>query len=50
MILPRDISQTNMHLLILNGHGSHVAFEVMEQAQKFGLDMVTLPLHTSHPL
>jgi hypothetical protein len=47
---PISISQINMHLLILNGHGSHVTFEVMGQAQKFGLDMVILPLHTSHPL
>jgi hypothetical protein len=29
-IVPRGISQTNMQLLILNGHGSHVTFEIME--------------------
>ncbi len=35
-------------MLILDGHGSHVTFEVIEQVQEFGLDMITLPLHTSH--
>jgi len=30
------------------GHGSHVALEAIEQAQKFGLDMIILPLHTSN--
>jgi hypothetical protein len=40
----------NRHLLTLNGHGSHVSLEVIEQAQQFGLDMITLPSHTSHVL
>jgi hypothetical protein len=44
------ISITNRHLLILDGHGSHVTLEVIEQAQKFGLDMITLPSHTFHAL
>jgi hypothetical protein len=38
----------NRHLLVSNGHGSHVTLEVIEQAQKFGLDMIILPSHTSH--
>jgi hypothetical protein len=41
---------TNRHLLILDGHGSHVTLETIEQAQEFGLDMITLPFHTSHAL
>jgi hypothetical protein len=44
------ISITNRHLLILDGHGSHVTFEAIEQVQKFGLDMNTLPSHTFHAL
>jgi hypothetical protein len=30
----------------LDGHGSHVTFEGIEQAQEFGLDMIILPSHT----
>jgi hypothetical protein len=37
-------------LLILDGHGSHVTLEVIEQAQEFGLDMIILLSHTSHAL
>jgi hypothetical protein len=44
------ISLTNKHLLIFDGHGSHVILEVIEQVKKFGLDMITLPSHTSHAL
>jgi hypothetical protein len=44
------IFPSNHHLLILDGHGSHVNLEVIEQAQQFGLDMITLPSHTSHVL
>ncbi len=42
--------QSNRHLLIIDGHGSHVMLETIVQAQEFGLDMVTLPTHTSHAL
>jgi len=48
--IPSGISITNRHLLILDGHGSHVTFEPIEQAQEFGLDMITLPSHTSNAL
>jgi hypothetical protein len=44
------ISLTNNHLLILDGHGNHVTLEVIKQAHKFGLDMVTLPTHTFRAL
>jgi len=42
------ISPRNHHLLILDGHGSYVNLEIIEQVQQFGLDMITLPSHTSH--
>ncbi len=44
------ISVTNRHLFILNGHGSHDTFKEIEWTKEFGLDMVTLPSHTSHAL
>jgi hypothetical protein len=34
--------------LVLDGHGSHVTLKAIKQAKEFGLDMVTLPSHTSH--
>jgi hypothetical protein len=37
------ISPNNCHLLALDGHGSHVTLKVIKQAQKFGLNMITLP-------
>ncbi len=40
------ISLTNKHMVIVDGHGSHVTFEVIKQAQAFRLDMVTLFSHT----
>jgi hypothetical protein len=40
----------NRVLLILDGDGSHVTLKAIEQTRYFGLDMVTLPLHTSHAL
>ena len=44
------ISETNRHLLILDGHGSHVTLEVVQKAKSEGLDIITLPSHTSHRL
>jgi hypothetical protein len=48
--IPSGISPSNRHLLILDGHGSHVSLEAIEQVQQFGLDIITLPSHTSHVL
>jgi hypothetical protein len=48
--IPGGISISNKHLLILDGHGSHVILETIEQASEFGLDMATLLLHTCHAL
>jgi hypothetical protein len=48
--LPNENFQTNRHLVILDGHGSHVTLEAIKQAHQFGLDMITLPSHTSHAL
>jgi hypothetical protein len=40
----------NQHLLVLDGHGNHITLGSIEQAQDFGLDMITLPFRTSHAL
>jgi len=44
------VSLTNRHLLIINGHGNHVTLEAIERAKDIGLNMITLPSHTSHAL
>ena len=44
------ISPSQRHLLVLDGHGSHVTIAVAKLAQEAGLDIVTLPVHTSHSL
>jgi hypothetical protein len=37
-------------LLVLDGHDNHVTLKTIEHAQEFGLDMITLPSHTSYIL
>jgi hypothetical protein len=44
------VSPTNRHLLVLDGHNSHVMLDVVRKAATVGLDIVTLPSHTSHHL
>jgi hypothetical protein len=47
--IPSAISIANRRLLILDGHGSHVTLEAIQQAQEFGLDMITLlRIHLMH--
>jgi hypothetical protein len=41
---------SNQHLLILDGHCSHITLQVVCKAAKAGLDIITLPFHTSHYL
>jgi hypothetical protein len=48
--IPSGISQTSHHLLILDGRGSDVTLEAIEQVMDFGLNMITLPSNTSHAL
>jgi hypothetical protein len=38
------------HLLILDGHGSHVTIDVVKIAHNVGLDLLILPSHTSHAM
>lgn len=44
------ISQERRHLLILDGHKSHCTLDVVQEARAAGLDILTLPAHTSHAL
>ncbi len=34
----------------MDGHGSHVTLEPIEQTKEFGFDLIILPSHTSHAL
>jgi hypothetical protein len=45
-----DLSPTSRHLLVLDGHNSHVTLEVIHKVAQVGIDMVTLPSHISHVL
>ena len=45
-----DIDLNNRHLLVLDGHKSHVTLEVMKIAMQLGLDIISLPSHTNHAL
>ena len=38
------------HLLILHGHKSNISLEILIKAKENGLDMISLPSHTSHEL
>jgi hypothetical protein len=49
-LVPMGIFQSNHHLLIIDGHGSHVSLEAIKHAQEFGLNMFTLFNHTFHTL
>jgi hypothetical protein len=44
------ISIENRHLLILNRHCSHVILDVVQEARVVGLNLRTVPSHTSHAL
>ena len=41
---------SNKHLLVLDGHNSHVTLEVMKTAMESGLSIILLSSHTSHAL
>ena len=44
------ISAENKHLLVLDGHNSHVTLESKHLAMNSGLDIISLPSQTSHAL
>ena len=48
--VPGGMSKENKHLLILDGHASHVTNEAIRFGRENGLDILTLPSHYSHEL
>ncbi len=49
-LVSNEMPLINRHLLVIDGHGSHFTLQIMKHAQKFRLNMITLPSHTSHAL
>ena len=45
-----EVDFTNMHVLILDGHNSHVTLEVVRTAMESGVGIISLPSHTNHAL
>ena len=45
-----DFSPSQRHLMVLDGHKSHITLDVLQKAKSCGLDMISLPSHTSHAL
>jgi hypothetical protein len=43
-----SISVSSPHLLILDGHSSHVTLDIVRRARDVGLHLLTLPSHCSH--
>jgi hypothetical protein len=46
--IPCGISQTCRHWLILDGHGSHLTLEAINEIREFNLYMIIIPSHTLH--
>ena len=44
------VSTDQRHLLILDGHASHITLDVVQEARQAELDLLTLPSHTSHAM
>jgi hypothetical protein len=46
--VPGGVSNDNKHLLVLDGHCSHVSAKALDTCIKMGLDIITIPSHSSH--
>ena len=46
----REFFLFNRHLIILDGHKSHVTLEVIQKTKYHGVDVISLPSHISHAL
>ena len=44
------LSKEKIHLLFLDGHEFHIILDVLVKAKEHGIDMISLPFHTSHKL
>jgi hypothetical protein len=45
--IPGGMFLIDRDLLILDGHHNHITLEIIEQTLELGLNMITLPSHTS---
>ena len=43
-----NLSPSNRHLIVLDGHKSHFTLDVIQKAKEHGVDMINLPSHSSH--
>jgi hypothetical protein len=48
--LTKPASPAQRRLLIMDGHGSHITANVTSQCIEHAIDLLVLPLHTSHVL
>ena len=44
------MTSTHRHLLILDGHKAYLTLDVLTKVKKNGINMLTIPSHTSHGL
>ena len=44
------VSSVQRHLIILDGHASHVSIQIVKEAHRYGIDLLTLPSHSSHAM
>ena len=45
-----NLSITERHLLVLNGHKAHLTLEVVQKVKRNGIDLLTISFYTSHGL
>lgn len=48
--VPGGVSLEKKHLLLVDGHSSHITLDVVTRASSYGIDITLLPPHTSHEL
>ena len=46
--VPGGVSTNNKHLLVLDGHCSHISARALDTCIKMELDIITIPAHLSH--
>ena len=46
--VPRGVSLEGKHLPLLDGHASHINYNVVNKAAAYGIDIGLLPSHTTH--
>jgi hypothetical protein len=48
--VPGGVNKQNKHLLILDGHCSHVSGTALDTCIRMGIDIMSIPSHTSHKM